>query len=114
MGKARILIVEDEAIIAQDIRDTLTKLGYDVVGVTDEGQVALRLATELRPDLVLMDVRLKGPVDGLEAGRLIQQSVGSMVTYLTANPDASRMTHSVQKPFSQASLARGIESALGR
>ena len=113
MGKARILIVEDEAIIAQDIRGTLTRLGYEVVGVTDEGQKALRLAAELRPDLVLMDVRLRGPVDGLEAGRLIEQSVGSVVTYLTASPDANRMTHSVQKPFSQASLARAIESSLG-
>ena len=114
VGKARILIVEDEAIIAQDIRGTLTKLGYEVVGATDEGQEAIRLAAELKPDLVLMDVRLKGPINGLEAGRLIEESVGSVVTYLTASPDGSRMTHSVEKPFSQASLALAIQRALGK
>ena len=114
MRKATILIVEDEAIIAQDIRGTLIRLGYEVVGVTDMGQEALRLAADLRPDLVLMDVRLKGSVDGFQAGRLIEQSGGSVVTYLTASPDAARMAHSVQKPFSQATLAHAIESALGR
>ena len=120
MRGARILIVEDEPIVAADLREQLTQFGYSVEGLARSGEEALRLATELLPDLVLMDVRLQGAMDGTEAAREIQRKTGTPVVYLTAFPgvfirDPSRMQPSnlcVVKPFSKSELWNIIEAAL--
>jgi len=117
---ARILIVEDEQIVAADLRNKLRRLGYEVVGQVDSGPEAIRLAGELRPDLVLMDMRLQGAMDGREAAQQIQQTTGTRVVYVTANSDLflgdpGQMVQPglcVAKPFSVAQLKTIIEVAL--
>jgi CheY-like chemotaxis protein len=80
---ARILVVEDEAIIAFCLQETLTRLGYDVVGVIAFGEEALQKVKETPPDLVLMDVQLAGDMDGIEAAAQIQVQFDIPVVYLT-------------------------------
>jgi CheY-like chemotaxis protein len=106
------LIVEDEALVAEDLRGTVIMLGYAVVGVTDSGEEAVQLARELRPDLVLLDFKLHGPMNGVEAGSLIQQSVASAVVFVSANAEALKQPHVVRKPFSRATLCSAITAAL--
>ena len=73
--KPRLLIVEDEAVVAIDVRAHLERLGYEVVAVTDTGEDACRLAGELAPDLVLLDIQLRGAMDGIEAGAQIRREL---------------------------------------
>ncbi len=112
MARERILIVEDEGLIAEDIRWQLLRLNYEVVGMARSGEKALALAEALRPDLVLMDITLAGSMNGFEAGRLLEQSQGLTVTYVTSNPEASQLAHSIPKPFTKATLASGVAHAL--
>ncbi|HTV00931.1 MAG TPA: response regulator [Luteitalea sp.] len=84
---ARILIVEDERLIAEELHDRLTSLGATVVGSVVSGAQAVSQADALRPDLVLMDIRLKGEMDGIAAATAIRQSVGTPVVFLTAHSD---------------------------
>ena len=67
MSKASILIVEDERIVAMDIQNSLENLGYAIVGQADRGEDAVKKTEELHPDLILMDIGLKGEMDGIEA-----------------------------------------------
>ena len=84
---SRMLIVEDESIVAQDLRYKLLAWGYQVAGIASSGEEAVRVAAELRPDLVLMDVRLPGRVDGIQAARAIGSRHNIPVIYLTAFSD---------------------------
>ena len=84
MKKARILVVEDDAIISKDIRNTLETLGHEVPGVAVLGEEALEKAAELRPDLVLMDIQLAGDIDGVEAAAHIREQLQIPVIFLTA------------------------------
>ena len=113
MATPRILIVEDVIIVAEDIRRSVTNMGYEIVGVTHTGEDAVHLATALRPDVVLMDVRLSGLMDGLEAGRLIEASLESVLVYLTATPVPAEMRYYAEKPFTTATLTSAISAALG-
>ena len=72
MVSAKILIVDDEVVVAETIRRQLRSLGYLVVGIVATGVEAIQLAGEHQPDVVLMDIKLKGPMDGIEAARTIQ------------------------------------------
>jgi CheY-like chemotaxis protein len=69
MSKARILVVEDEAIVALDIQNRLSMQGYDVVGIAATGEEAIAIASNTRPQLALMDIRLQGDVDGIETAQ---------------------------------------------
>jgi CheY-like chemotaxis protein len=80
----RILIVEDEQIVAADLESKLNRLGYEVVGIAASGEEAIALAEELRPELVFMDVRLQGPMDGTQAARHVQRMTGSPIIFITA------------------------------
>jgi CheY-like chemotaxis protein len=104
--------VEDEALIAEDLRRTVVLLGYAVVAVTDSGEEAVQRARELRPDLVLLDYKLKGLMKGVEAGALIQQAVAAAVVYVSANAAVLQQPYVVRKPFSRATLARALTDAL--
>ena len=84
---ARILIVEDERLIAEELHDRLTSLGATVVGSVVSGAQAVSQADALRPDLVLMDICLKGEMDGITAATAIRQTVGTPVVFLTAHSD---------------------------
>jgi CheY-like chemotaxis protein len=72
MTHTRVLIVEDQSIIAQDLQARLLNLGYHVAGIAALGEEAIRLAGQARPDLALMDVRLKGELDGIETAARIR------------------------------------------
>ena len=97
MDKARILIVEDERIVAEDIQISLAKLGYSVAGIAASGEEAVEKAEELCPDLVLMDIKLKGDMDGVEAAEQIRARFAipvrpflrRMSTALASSPPAS-------------------------
>ena len=118
----RILIVEDEALLAEEMSDRLMRLGYTVVEVVDSAAEAVAAAALLQPDLVLMDIRLKGGDDGTVAAAAIQQQSNVPVVFLTAHSDAdtvSRATSTgpfgyVLKPFREQDLVVAIETALTR
>ena len=130
MSSARILVVEDERITAEDIKDGLKSLGYEVPGVVHSGEDAVRKAGELRPDLVLMDIKLEGKMDGIEAAGEIKKHFDIPVIYLTAYSDENtleraRMTEPsgyvlkepsgfVHKPFKESELHTIIELTLYR
>ncbi len=120
--KARILVVEDEGLVAQEIIERLDLVGYQVVGeeVTAEGAIAT--AKRLAPDLILMDIRLKGAMDGISAARWIREEVDVPVVYLTAHSDRATLQRAkttlpfgyVLKPFQENDLVVTIEMALQR
>ena len=120
VGNKRILIVEDEAIVAADLRQHLRDLGYVVPAPALSGPMALRMAAETRPDLVLMDIHLSGKMDGIEAARRIIRQWDIPVVYLTAHADRETMQRAgvagaygyLLKPFEGRELAATIEVAL--
>ena len=85
----RILIVEDELLVAKDIRKFLQGLDYDVPGIASSGQQAIDLANQCKPDLILMDIRLKGEMDGIEASETILKEMDAAIVYLTGQWDKS-------------------------
>ena len=94
---ARILIVEDEQIIAADLRNKLLRMGHEIVGMAIAGDEAISIAEQVRPDLVLMDVQLDGAMSGIEAARKIQEHMGAQIIFITAFPgvflrDPAQMT----------------------
>src|SRR5689334_189122 len=118
----RILVVEDEVLLAEEIGDRLTRLGYTIVEVVDSAGTAVAAAALLHPDLVLMDVRLKGGDDGTVAAAAIQQQSNAPVVFLTAHSDAETISRAtgtgpfgyVLKPFREQDLVVAIETALTR
>src|SRR5690242_12872798 len=87
MSEARIMIAEDERITAEDIQEILTNLGYQVTAVVSSGADAIREAEGTRPDLVMMDIRIRGDMDGIETAREIRERFDIPVVYLTAHAD---------------------------
>ena len=122
MSDATILIVEDEAIVAEDLAQQLGRLEYVVCGITGLGEEAVALARERRPDLILMDIRLKGRMDGIEAAELIRREADVPVVYLTAHSDSPTLQRAkltgpfgyILKPFQSRELETQIELALYR
>ena len=120
MANAQILIVEDEGIIAADTKDTLEKLGYTVSAVVSSGKEAVQKASETTPDLVLMDIVLKGDMDGIEAAKQIRNCFSIPVVYLTACADDNTLQRAkisepygyVLKPLDARELHISIEIAL--
>ncbi|WFN34132.1 response regulator [Methanogenium sp. S4BF] len=120
MAQRRILIVEDEAIIAMELRETLEHLGYTVVGNELRGEDAIRAAGKLRPDVVLMDIHLKGQMDGIEASDRIARRYDIPVIFTTAHSDRETLSRAIRtqpygyiiKPFSERDLYSNIEMAL--
>ncbi|HMQ79837.1 MAG TPA: PAS domain S-box protein [Ignavibacteria bacterium] len=119
-GTPRIMVVEDEGIIAQDIKNCLEGLGYIVPDVVFTGREAISRAEELRPDLVLMDIVLKGDIDGIETAAEIRKKYNIPIVYLTAYEDdrtlkRAKMTEPlgyILKPFEERYLRSSIEMAL--
>jgi response regulator NasT len=117
----RVVIAEDEAIIRLDLKETLQEEGYEVVGETGRGDEAVRLVTDLAPDLAILDIKLPG-MDGLEAAAAISADRRSAVLILTAFSqrdlieqarDAGALAYLV-KPFQRSELIPAVEVALGR
>ena len=120
MSKGTILVVEDEGIIAEDIRSCLLRLGYGVCAVTAAGAEAIREAEAHSPDLVLMDIVLQGDMDGIEAGQVIRFRFNIPIVYMTAHADddileRAKVTEPVGyivKPFEERALEATISTAL--
>ena len=120
MAKAQILVVEDEGIIAQDIQNTLKKLGYAVPAIAYSGKEGIEKAQEIQPDLVLMDIVLGGGIDGIEAAEQIRRRFHIPVVYLTAYADEKTLQRAkitepfgyILKPFEEKELYITIEMAL--
>src|SRR6266508_1673647 len=122
MGNARILVVEDEVIVLRDLQQTLAQLGYDVPAVATSGAAAIAQAAAVRPDLVLMDIRLRGGMDGITAAQQIRTQLAIPVVYVTAHSDALTLQRVhptapygyILKPFNERELYVAIETALYR
>lgn len=120
MNQARIMIVEDEEIVALDIKKLLLAHGYDVIADVASGEEALRRVADGKPDLVLLDIVLRGPLDGIDIGMRIRHDHGIPVIYLTAHADEhilerAKLTEPygyIIKPFDDRDLLTTIEIAL--
>ncbi len=120
MDKINIAIVEDEGIVAMDIRKSLQSFGYNVVFVSDSGEKALNKLNEHKADLVLMDVVLKGRMDGIEAAKIIVNDMHIPVIFLTAFEDNNTKERAKDfksfgyliKPFEDSHLKAIVENAL--
>lgn len=122
MTKPKILVVEDEIVVARDIRLQLTDLGYEAVGHATTGLQAIEMVQSLHPDLVLMDIQLSGEMDGIQAAQNIRMQFGLPVVFLTAFAAEDILARAkltepfgyVLKPFSERELRTLIEMALYR
>jgi DNA-binding response OmpR family regulator len=118
----RALIVEDEILIAEELRERLSRLGFSVIAAVDNAEEAVAIAVRERPELVLMDIRLKGEKDGVQAAREIRKQVDVPLVYLTAYSDrmtvdrVSETEHDgyILKPFQSRELQSTIEVARQR
>lgn len=113
----KILIVEDEMIIGANISLQLQKLGYEVTGLIPRGEDVLSHITENKPDIILLDIQLKGELDGIETAKLVQKEFDIPIIYLTANSDDAHFERAkptqpkafISKPFKKLDLQRAIE-----
>ena len=120
MSKPNILIVEDEKIVAKDIQHQLEKLKYNVIGISSLGEDAISKAKKIRPNLVLMDIMLKGSMTGIEAAKHIRENYDIPVIYLTAYADEDTLSKAKMtephgyliKPFKESDLKTAIEITL--
>ncbi len=120
MNGTRILIVEDESIVALNLTKRLTEAGYAIVTIVATGEAAIQAAGETQPDLILMDIRLKGEMDGIEAATQIRDRYNIPIIYLTAYADQNTLQRAkvtqpygyILKPFETRELRSAIELAL--
>ncbi len=120
MKRPRILVVEDDRIIARSLRIILEKFGYEVTAIASTGQAAVRETEETKPDLILMDIILDGDMDGIEAARLIRSYLKIPIIYLTAHTDPAMQKRAaatqpfgyLSKPIMKKELRSAIEQAL--
>jgi DNA-binding LytR/AlgR family response regulator len=120
MSKTNVLVVEDESIVSKDIQHSLKKLGYNVVGAASTGERAIELALEAKPDIVLMDIMLKGEMNGIEAADEIRSKINIPVIYLTAYADEGTLSRAkvtepygyIIKPFKEIDIHTSIEMAI--
>jgi DNA-binding LytR/AlgR family response regulator len=120
MSKTNILVVEDESIVSKDIQHSLKKLGYNIVGAAATGDKAIELAKEHKPDIVLMDIMLKGDMNGIETAEIIRSEFSIPVVFLTAYADESTLSKAkitepygyIIKPFKEIDLHTSIEMAI--
>jgi PAS domain S-box-containing protein len=120
MTSARIMVVEDEPITAEDLQEILTQMGYTVTAVAASAEDAIREAERTHPDLIIMDIHIRGDVDGVEAARAIRRRFDIPAVYLTAHADPETLSRAklaeplgyIIKPFQEPELRATIEMAL--
>ncbi len=121
-SQIKILIVEDEMIIGAKISMQLTALGYEVTGIVPRGEEALLHVKENKPDILLLDIHLKGKMDGIETAKQMQETGHVPIIYLTANADEATFNRAkatkpyafISKPYKQLDLQRAIELTISR
>ncbi len=120
MNKIQILVVEDEGIVAKDLQALLKRLGYHVPATVGTGDLAIQTAFQNQPDLILMDIQLRGSMDGVQAAAAINSVQDIPIVYLTANSDEATLQRAkgtapfgfLVKPFEERAIQAGIEMAL--
>ncbi len=120
--RSRILVAEDESIIAMDLKSILLRMGYDVTAVVNNALEAIQKAEEEKPDIILMDILLAGFLDGIEAAKIISYSQTVPVIYLSAINDDKTMERVnnnpfsmfIRKPFREYDLRKAIEKMLNQ
>tara|TARA_R110002049_G_scaffold98598_11_gene240069 strand:+ start:226 stop:984 length:759 start_codon:yes stop_codon:yes gene_type:complete len=120
MSKIKIVVVEDEAIVARDIKVCLNKIGYEVLGSYSSGEKALEAIEANKPELILMDIMLKGKMSGIDTSAIIKEKYGIPVVFLTAYADEKTIGKAkvtepygyIIKPFKEIDLRTSIEMAL--
>jgi DNA-binding LytR/AlgR family response regulator len=120
MAKTNVLVIEDESIVSKDIQHSLKKLGYNVAGAASTGEKAIDLALDIKPDVVLMDIMLKGDMTGIEAASKIREELNIPVVYLTAYADEATLAKAkvsepygyIIKPFKEIDIHTSIEMAI--
>lgn len=118
-SRGRVLVAEDDYFVAMMLEDALQGAGYTVIGPVATGEAALQLAAAEAPDLVLMDIRLAGAIDGVDAAIALAQS-GLRSIFVTAHSDPETKARGeaagphgwIEKPFSRAELIRAVDAAL--
>jgi DNA-binding LytR/AlgR family response regulator len=118
----KVLIVEDEMIIGANISLQLSNLGYEVSGIIPRGEEALLHIKQNQPDIVLLDIQLKGRLDGIDTAQLMQKDHDIPIIYLTANVDDAHFNRAkstnpsafISKPFKKLDLQHAIELTVGR
>jgi len=119
MSDYKVLIVEDELLVAADIEESLEILGYKVIGSVASGEAAIKKVNEQLPDIILMDIMLKGDLTGIDTANIIRQKYDVPIVYLTANADIGTIEKAkvslpygyIIKPFSEKDLQTNIEIA---
>lgn len=122
MPDTKLLVVEDEEIVAFDLESSLNALGYEVIAVVPSGEEAIQKVATSKPNLILMDIRLKGNMDGIQAAESILKNFNLPVVYLTAHADTATLKRAkittpfgyLVKPFEESALQTTIEIALSR
>lgn len=120
MTKINILVVEDESIVSKDIQHSLQRFGYGISGACSNGEKAIELVQELQPDVVLMDINLKGNLTGIETAEIIKKEFDVPVVFLTAYSDDLTLTKAmiaepfgyIIKPFKDMELHTNVELAV--
>lgn len=120
MGNIKIQIVEDERILAKDIERQLSNMGYKIVSIASTGQRAMDEASKYHPDLILMDIKIRGPMDGIETAKRVHDTLGIPVVYITAFSDEKTLKRAkitepfgyLVKPFESRELHAVIEMAM--
>jgi CheY-like chemotaxis protein len=115
----KVMVVEDEFIIALDLKERLNKLGYKVPGVATSGKEAVKLANKVNPNLILMDIMLRGEIDGIQAAKLIRDKLDIPVLFISSFSDIDSVKRAkkvspygyIVKPFTEIELKYGIEDA---
>jgi DNA-binding LytR/AlgR family response regulator len=120
MQKLNIFIVEDESIVAKDIQNSLIKLGYNVLGISNNAKDAILKINEFKPDLILMDIMIKGDLTGIDVSEQIKATLNIPVVFLTAYADESTLAKAkitepygyILKPFKEIDLHSTIEMTI--
>jgi len=122
MAKFKILVVEDESIVAKDLQSSLKNMGYSVPAVVSSGEKAIEAAHKFRPNLILMDIMLKGEMSGIDASKIIKERFDIPVVFLTAYADEDTLEKAklsvpygyIIKPFKEKELQTTIEMAINK
>jgi two-component system, response regulator PdtaR len=117
---SKILIVEDESIVASDLKQQIEHIGHKVVGIASNGKDAIKKCKETNPDLIFMDIMLKGDIDGIETAKIINKLYKIPHIYLTGIHDNTTLERSktsipsnyINKPFDEIEITKAIQKAL--
>jgi len=120
MQKVKVFVVEDESIVSKDIQNSLIKLNYDVIGSASSAEIALDKIKDLSIDIVLMDIMLKGEMNGIEAANIVKSNYNIPIIFLTAYADEDTLAKAkitepygyILKPFKEIDLQTSIEMAI--